>query len=419
MNEEHVYENKKYQSVVQSLKATFFDIVYQEENKLRSLQKSMEESSDNGEKEQLIGQISTHREKLDETMSLVDNLVHSIEELDLLTKNIVGFTSKEVVDKINDVKDENIKEAYQADLEIATKNQEQLQNSIMNEVVENPTFDSAKQEIEQGLNDVVNGNEDATIDTNSVVEIQAPSVEENVMIPEVQQEVVENDSFVPEVVDTVVETPEFVSEVGSSTVEPVAEVPVNDIVEEQPEINTEFVLSPIDGDVVAEASVNDGIDSINNQLSTIGDIQQDIENNPFLTETEKIEEIQRFKRITNGVIKAILVTKKQYEKLAASRDSQKALLQAKESIGDNPIAVNTIPAIDASIQNEQNQEQSFIDNGLLVSDKQKELENLMEQANILYKEGKAEEAQAIYDKVSEMNKAMQENNSEGVAIVKK
>ena len=184
MNEEHVYENKKYQSVVQSLKATFFDIVYQEENKLRSLQKSMEESSDNGEKEQLIGQISTHREKLDETMSLVDNLVHSIEELDLLTKNIVGFTSKEVVDKINDVKDENIKEAYQTDLDVATKNQEQLQNSIMSEVVENPTFDSVKQEIEQGVNDVVNGNGDATIDTNSVVEIQAPSVEENVIIPE-------------------------------------------------------------------------------------------------------------------------------------------------------------------------------------------------------------------------------------------
>ena len=56
---------------------------------------------------------------------------------------------------------------------------------------------------------------------------------------------------------------------------------------------------------------------------------------------------------------------------------------------------------------------------MLVSDKQKELESLMEQANILYKEGKTEEAQAIYDKVSEMNKGMQGNNSEGVAIVKK
>ena len=43
----------------------------------------------------------------------------------------------------------------------------------------------------------------------------------------------------------------------------------------------------------------------------------------------------------------------------------------------------------------------------------------MEQANTLYKEGKTEEAQAIYNKVSEINKGMQDGNSEGVAIVKK
>ena len=68
----------------------------------------------------------------------------------------------------------------------------------------------------------------------------------------------------------------------------------------------------------------------------------------------------------------------------------------------------------------QADEQTLISNGLLApttQDKQKEMQTMIEQANELYKAGKALEAQELFNKVSAMNKELQVVN-QGQALVK-
>ena len=78
--------------------------------------------------------------------------------------------------------------------------------------------------------------------------------------------------------------------------------------------------------------------------------------------------------------KAILVTKNQYEKLSDSKNTQEALAnfkQKKKSIDKNNY-----------------------------TQKQEDIEKMLEEANALYKEGKTEEAQVLYDKISQLNKEL-------------
>ena len=97
--------------------------------------------------------------------------------------------------------------------------------------------------------------------------------------------------------------------------------------------------------------------------------------------------------------KALLTTIKQISNLRKSLSTQEALYGSRTSNSGN-----------VSL------EQQLVDNGLLPADidtMKKQVEQLMEQANALYKEGKTTEAQAMYDKISEMNKQIQakEGNS--------
>ncbi len=75
-------------------------------------------------------------------------------------------------------------------------------------------------------------------------------------------------------------------------------------------------------------------------------------------------------------VKAILVSQKQMAKLRTSKDLQKSALDF--GISDDMSASNN------SVQNQ--------------------IESLMAQASLLYKEGKMQEAQALYAKISELNK---------------
>ena len=45
-----------------------------------------------------------------------------------------------------------------------------------------------------------------------------------------------------------------------------------------------------------------------------------------------------------------------------------------------------------------------------------QIEQMMDQANALYKEGKTQEAQDLYDKISAMNKKIQEESSKSISV---
>ena len=239
-----------------------------------------------------------------------------------------------------------------------------------------------------------------------------------------------------------------------------------------------FVLSPIDEDIAPVPTkeevkaAEEGVAAADQQLQAVDLMKTEIESNPNLTEEEKKEELEKYRRITEGAVRAILVTKAQYEKLLASRAAQKALLgnEKKEeasvdavipaiageaavegTVADVAPAENTategavIPAIVTDTPAESNAVEvpaaetgeavvalPTIEDGANVTppgatgeailptieipgatpaggdtSNANELQTMIEQGNALYKEGKTEEAEAVFNQVGEMNKEIQ------------
>ena len=239
-----------------------------------------------------------------------------------------------------------------------------------------------------------------------------------------------------------------------------------------------FVLSPIDEDIAPVPTkeevkaAEEGVAAADQQLQAVDLMKTEIESNPNLTEEEKKEELEKYRRITEGAVRAILVTKAQYEKLLASRVAQKALLgdEKKEeasvdavipaiagetavegAVADVAPAENTstegavIPAIVTDTPAESNAVEvpaaetgeavvalPTIEDGANVTppgatgeailptieipgatpaggdtSNANELQTMIEQGNALYKEGKTEEAEAVFNQVGELNKEIQ------------
>lgn len=269
------------------------------------------------------------------------------------------------------------------------------------------------------------------------------------------------------------------------------EVPANDgapvdsgtAATEETAESTEFVLSPIDEDVAPakedEKIAEEGAQVVDQQLQSIDAVKEEIANNPDLTADEKKVELEKYTRVSENAVKAILVTKAQYEKLLASKASQKALMnpevkeEATSEVGgipaivggdapaevqadapavvlptidnaggaDAPAAsatpdvdtsgvlpvINEAPASGEPVSNETPVPTESAGEGVVlptivpgdvpadvpglatteVVDKQKELQTMIDQANNLYKEGKTQEAQELFDKVGAINKEMQ------------
>ena len=105
-----------------------------------------------------------------------------------------------------------------------------------------------------------------------------------------------------------------------------------------------FVLSPIDEGVapaVSEEEVKEAeakVEAADQQLGAIESVKTDIMASTELTEEEKTDKLEQYTRMTDGAVKAILVTKAQYEKLLVSRASQKALLKPAEAVSGDVVA---------------------------------------------------------------------------------
>ena len=115
--------------------------------------------------------------------------------------------------------------------------------------------------------------------------------------------------------------------------------------------------------------------------------------------------IQKFNKNTHAKAKAILVSNEQYSKLMLSRDTQKALFNSKNKI------VHEV----ASVDDKESTTDNIVDNVVsdveeTYSDKQKQIEELMNKANQLYQDGKLDEAQELYNKISEINSGLDDSN---------
>ena len=112
--------------------------------------------------------------------------------------------------------------------------------------------------------------------------------------------------------------------------------------------------------------------------------------------------ILRLTRISNETPRVILVTKSQFDKLRQSLSSKKALLSAK-----------------GLFLNDENLEDQLVQSGLLegsVEDMQQQIQQLITEAQELYKEGKSEEAQTKMSLVAELNEKIK-NSSQQVTTM--
>ena len=291
---------------------------------------------------------------------------------------------------------------------------------LQNDIVElfnymNKDITEIKQdEMEQDLTNEVNPEDVNQIDDGMVQEVQ----------PEMVNDMMNDFGPVPETndipVENVVETPMDIVNNDEVTAEEIAgenteevtaeeiagenndEVTAEEIAGENPEEATaEENTVAAEGASLPEITFNGTEDTATNDGAVLPTIsvpnpvvpdvpiaEGEAAEAPVQEETSNEAELKVF-RTSNDPAKVILVTNPQYEKLKQSLETKKALLNAK-----------------GMFSSEANLEDQLVQNGLLegsVEDKQAQIQQLIAEAQELYKEGKNEEAQEKMNLVSQLN----------------
>lgn len=166
--------------------------------------------------------------------------------------------------------------------------------------------------------------------------------------------------------------------------EEVVEAPQEEVVEEttdeikipeetETEGESEVVTNAIEPPI--EVTKEDAVET--SQEPAVEVAQEDVVEEQVEAAPERVsgESVYVANKIDTGVSRAILVTDDQYRKLEASRDSQIALCKFRDLLL-----------------------------GKEVVEEKNDLESLMEKANQLYQDGNIEEAEKLYNKISELSK---------------
>lgn len=173
-----------------------------------------------------------------------------------------------------------------------------------------------------------------------------------------------------------------------------------------PAAPTESVVSA--NDITAE--ITDALQNINNNEGATSDASSEGDGGtvapliPVIAEEEtteaKVEDpafgetgLRRFINVGTQT-RAILVSESQFNKLRGSRVTQEALLKFKHILPEG--SSSATPAVVNDVSNMTEEE------------KKKTIEVMMADATELYNSGKVEEAQAMYDKISELNNTVVE-----------
>ena len=260
------------------------------------------------------------------------------------------------------------------------------------------------------------------VETAPVVDASAPLIP--VEEPKVEETVAE---AAPAVVEAapVVETAGPLIPIEEPTAEATVEAPAVATAEVAAVDNDTVHLIPLPEEVSAPTEAETGAAkevevSVENTLPTntlipevpAVDSPSSVVDNPVeAQEEEKVEVVEDTapkkeiftKNDVNGP-KALLTSAKQIGNLRKSLSTQDALLGAR---------LNNETNTNNALENQ------LVESGLLPADTEtikKQIEQMMEQANALYKDGKTQEAQDLYDKISAMNKQIQEETNKSLSV---
>lgn len=462
----------KYELAIQNVKAAFLDDVYRNQGMVTVVSGKMDTYTEE-QKSTLTDLIAKQTEKVESILTSIDGLNAAISELNEIGSKIQGITAGSLVNEA-DVSNEMVSEAVAGgELELpgvvaqATEETANIAESTQAPVEGELTIPGV---VTENNNVPVAGNDgQATADVVEIPAVVSAPVAEAAppaAAPAEEQVVAEAEPTTAATVEGQVvaevappaATPaeeQVVAEAASPAAVPVEEqvvaeaAPINETVTiagssgalEDSSVATEtlaapFALSPIDEDVTPATAVEENSSQAAAQTapaaspeSVAAAIIPDtvaVEENASVAESvsavgqvaevapvaeNTANNIIKFNRLAGGQTKAILVTGQQYAKLAASRETQTALMSAKN-------ALPSTSDLNAPAANGQ----TLVANGgveVTEEDKSKQMEAMLNQANTLYQQGNTAEAQAIYNQVSSMNQEIQANTTSDANVLVK
>jgi len=381
---EYIFGNKKYELTVRDLKATLFDIVAMEQKKLSEIEVKAEKEINEEIRQELVEICTQQNNCLKKVLILTNEIAGNLEMLDSYSKKLKELEDRNVAaimatleERQGLAKEEIEFDASKANIGVVSAEESDLNNQ-MTEGTEEEQVAIASEEADS--------NNQTTEETDEEQEDVAAST-----LPE-------TGSVIPIVVSNndLVQNSEVADDMHSSEESDISLPPLNpgesqvtdNMVGTNNDINIPLIEVPV----------------VNNQDGSI--IQDNIAETQQEPNSNEEDPKLTFSKTNGENPKAILTSRVQNEKLRASKDTQKALLNVRGSMGSLEVGQPDISDVQVS-------EQQLINSGLLQAptiNAQQQIEEMLEQANALYKAGKSEEAQALYDKISILNSQSQANN---------
>ena len=431
-----------YEDAIVSLKNILFDIILAEEGKLSNIEYRMANEQENLEELSRIRELQNS--KLNEVLRITGMLFSSLENLSVYTGEYQALD--ELADSIENIDNSQISKAYRTDLKNATNSINNTAEEMSDSISQLDIPVEQQEQMIENIQSIQNGDnkEVSANDFNKVVgrdyfyTAGTPENQENGSLGEAEETGMnESNSEVTDLSDSTGISQELPSNTEVQTEEVNNEDGMNESISEVADLSESTEIPQelsSDTEVQTEEVNNGGVEEVvsNIQLPVIESQNEDIKQQDSLTTLEEVVDNQvtllqdnkalvkdensgiiqklKFVALNNATTRAILTTKKQVENLRNSRETQKALLNVRGSIASNSLAVKTTEAVTQQINDLEVSEQQLIDNGLLEPtnvDKQKQIEEMLEKANSLYREGKAQDALDLYNQISLLNKELQ------------
>jgi hypothetical protein len=337
--------------------------------------------------EENVNQVSSEKNDNEEIKPSVESeeAVHEIVPNDPVATNDGQIFSQDMMEKDND----SVVQEKIVDIFSQNKDNETTQNNTESvPMIIDDNLNKDNEDIQDAnLISEKNDSSDGEIASDNLLENQDVSNVEKPVIDVISVENVSGDSNHNNENSVINDSTDVVSN---------AEATLNSESEEKIDTKEENVVSDVQSDT----------------SSNVGEIGTSI---PVISESngDDIDNNYVFEKKDSNEPKAILTTANQVSKLRNSRSNNESILTAKqffklEKKEDNkdletsnmifPDVVGDEVNNDEVVSSENNQEMS----------KEKQMEMMMKQITDFYKEGKVDEAQALSDKVSELNREIQQ-----------
>ena len=469
MNREYVFDNKNYEKAVINIKAILMDIISSENELVQEKENKINEEVDDEIVAKLQAICNKERQSINTLLNSLHILVSSLQEIDSYSRDfdivenekiakIVADIRTNTVNNINLNSEQNnaiLEQQENPQVENASQNNEEqkeqvpeetfipinaeLSRSIENTQIEETSPNNEEEKKEQVPEEtfVPKSTEVSPSIENTQIEEASPNNEEK------KKEQVPEETFVPKSVESTLkqeqdstnieepvilikpEEPNIDSEIPSgikqseepqeeqtlpnieeqinATPEIVAEEPkIPESIEEQKIPNPETVTKNFDEPQqdTTTATVEQSLSNIEEQQDETSEMTNSEASEMTNSEASiQPEQELNFMKLNNNTPRAILTSAKQISNLRQSLATQEALVNSREEIG----SIN-INGVEDDVQN-------LVSNGLL-SPSEENIEDMLNEASALYKEGKVEQAQGLYEKISELNKKIKDTENE-------